>query len=65
MFFYYWFINDFFLSLRLLEVLFILNLAALPLQKICAKCHVSDIIVATTNCHVHYNVWCENNHPEG
>jgi hypothetical protein len=43
-----------------LEVLFIFNPTTPPLQKkICAKCHVLDIVVAPMNCDVHCNVWCE------
>jgi hypothetical protein len=37
-------------------VLSIFNLITFPLRKSCAKCHLLDIIVATTNGDVHYYV---------
>jgi hypothetical protein len=49
-------INKFGVFFQFVEVLFVLNLATFPFQKLCARCHVLNIVVATIN--VHCNVCC-------
>ncbi len=45
-----------FFFFRVVGILSILKFAALLFWKLCAKCHVSNIVVATMNNNVHYNV---------
>ncbi len=55
-FFYHWFINDLLFFFWAIGILSILNLAAFLFYKLCAKCHVLNIVVATMNGNVHCNV---------
>ncbi len=49
-------VNESNLFFQVVGILFVLNPTALPLQKLCVKCHALDTIVSTTNDDVNCNV---------
>jgi len=49
-------INKFGFFFQFVEVLFVFNQTTFPFQKLCARCHVLNIVVAPIN--VHCNVCC-------